>query len=84
MHDAKQRPPSKNEEAAMDNANHYFERQRDNADPTEPTIQLLASAIRMRWSPDEEYRRRVTRCDYTPPDAEPVNVRTLSGPLRAK
>lgn len=68
----------------MDNANHYFERQRDNADPTEPTIQLLASAIRMSWSPDEEYRRRVTRCDYTPPDAEPVIVRTLSGPLRAK
>jgi len=66
----------------MDNANHYFDRQRDDADPTEPTIQLLASAIRMSWSPDEEYRRRVTRCDYTPPDAAPVNVRTLSAPLR--
>jgi len=66
----------------MDNESHYFDRQRDNADPTEPTIQLLASAIRMSWSPDEEYRRRVTRCDYTPPDAAPVNVRTLSAPHR--
>lgn len=49
------------------------------ADPTEPTIALLASAIRMSWSPEEEYRRRVTKCDYTPPDASPVNVRTLCG-----
>jgi hypothetical protein len=67
----------------MDNESHYYDRQREQADPTEPTIQLLASAIRMSWSPDEEYRRRVTRCDYTPPDAAPVNVRTLSAPLRA-
>jgi hypothetical protein len=67
----------------MDNESHYYDRQREQADPTEPTIQLLASAIRMSWSPDEEYRRRVTRCDYTPPDAAPVNVRTLSVPLRA-
>jgi hypothetical protein len=67
----------------MDNERSYREREHDHADPTEPTIQLLASAIRMSWSPDEEYRRRVTRCDYTPPDAAPVNVRTLSVPLRA-
>lgn len=52
------------------------------ADPTEATIMLEASAIRMTWSPQEEYRRRVTRCDYTPPDADPVNVRTLCGKPR--
>lgn len=49
------------------------------ADPTELTIQLEASAIRLTWSPEEECRRRVQRCDYTPPDAEPVNVRSLCG-----
>lgn len=63
----------------MDTRQRYQERERDQADPTEPTIQLLASAIRMSWSPAEERRRRVQRCDYTPPDAEPVNVRTLIG-----
>jgi len=52
------------------------------ADPTEATIQLEASAIRLSWSPAEERRRRVTQCDYTPPDAEPVNVRTLCGAWR--
>jgi hypothetical protein len=66
----------------MDNASHYYDRQAEQADPTEPTIQLLASAIRMSWSRDEEYRRRVTRCDYTPPEAAQVNVRTLSAPHR--
>ena len=54
------------------------------ADPTEPTIQLLAAAIRMSWSPDEEYKRRVTRCDYIPPDAAPVNVRNLYGVPRGR
>lgn len=49
------------------------------ADPTELTIQLEASAIRLTWSPEEEFRRRVTKCDYTPPDADPVNVRSLCG-----
>jgi hypothetical protein len=73
------RRPSNHEEAAMDTRRNYQRRESESADPTEPTIQLLASAIRMSWSPDEEYRRRVTRCDYTPPDAAPVNVRTLSG-----
>lgn len=63
----------------MDTTKRYQDRERLAADPTEPTIQLLASAIRMSWSPEEEYRRRVTRCDYTPPDAAPVNVRTLCG-----
>ena len=63
----------------MDNQQRYQDRERDQADPTEPTIQLLATAIRMSWSPDEEYRRRVTRCDYIPPDADPVNVRMLFG-----
>lgn len=63
----------------MDTKERYQDRERLFADPTEPTIQLLASAIRMSWSPEEEYRRRVTRCDYTPPDAAPVNVRTLCG-----
>ena len=66
----------------MDNQQRYQDRESDQADPTEPTIQLLATAIQMSWSPDEEYRRRVTRCDYTPPDAEPVNVRTLCGKPR--
>jgi len=73
----------------MDTARRYAKKARNlgkfcegSADPTEPTIQLLASAIRMAWSPDEEYRRRVTKCDYTPPDAEPVNVRTLCGKPR--
>jgi hypothetical protein len=66
----------------MDNQQRYQDRESDQADPTEPTIQLLATAIQMSWSPDEEYRRRVQRCDYTPPDAEPVNVRTLCGKPR--
>ena len=64
----------------MDTSKRYQDRGQDQADPTEPTISLLASAIRMSWSPSEEYRRRVQRCDYTPPDAPPVNVRTLSAP----
>ena len=68
----------------MDSEQHYFDRQRDQADPTEPTIQLLATAIRMSWSPDEEYKRRVTRCDYIPPDAHPVNVRNLYGVPRGR
>lgn len=68
----------------MDSEQHYFDRQRDQADPTEPTIQLLAAAIRMSWSPDEEYKRRVTRCDYIPPDAAPVNVRNLYGVPRGR
>jgi hypothetical protein len=62
-------------EAAMQKT-HDFE---NTADPTEHTIQLEASAIRLSWSRAEEYRRRVTKCDYTPPDAAPVNVRTLCG-----
>jgi hypothetical protein len=66
----------------MDTKQRYQDRESDQADPTEPTIQLLATAIQMSWSPDEEYRRRVQRCDYTPPDAEPVNVRTLCGKPR--
>lgn len=66
----------------MDNQQRYQDRERDQADPTEPTIQLLATAIRMSWSPDEEYRRRVTRCDYIPPDADLVNVRMLFGKPR--
>ena len=66
----------------MDNQQRYQDRESDQADPTEPTIQLLKTAIQMSWSPDEEYRRRVQRCDYTPPDAEPVNVRTLCGKPR--
>ena len=68
----------------MDSEQHYFDRQSDQADPTEPTIQLLAAAIRMSWSPDEEYKRRVTRCDYIPPDAAPVNVRNLYGVPRGR
>ena len=68
----------------MDSEQHYFDRQSDQADPTEPTIQLLATAIRMSWSPDEEYRRRVQRCDYIPPDAAPVNVRNLYGVPRGR
>ena len=66
----------------MDTQQRYQDRERDQADPTEPTIQLLATAIQMSWSPDEEYRRRVTRCDYIPPDADPVNVRMLFGKPR--
>jgi hypothetical protein len=66
----------------MDTQHRYQDRESDQADPTEPTIQLLATAIQMSWSPDEEYRRRVQRCDYTPPDADPVNVRTLCGKPR--
>jgi len=63
---------------------HYFDRESDQADPTEPTIQLLAAAIRMSWSPDEEYKRRVTRCEYQPPDADPVSVRMLFGKPRGR
>jgi len=68
----------------MDSKNDYFDRQKDQADPTEPTIQLLTTAIQMSWSPDEEYKRRVTRCDYIPPDAAPVNVRNLYGVPRGR
>lgn len=66
----------------MDTIARYHERERDQADPTEATIMLLASAIRMSWSAHEERQRRVQKCDYTPPDAEPVNVRTLCGKPR--
>jgi hypothetical protein len=66
----------------MDNQQRYQDRESDLADPTEPTIQLLTTAIQMSWSPAEEYRRRVQQCDYTPPDADPVNVRTLCGKPR--
>jgi hypothetical protein len=66
----------------MDNQQRYQDRECDLADPTEPTIQLLTTAIQMSWSPAEEYRRRVQQCDYTPPDAELVNVRTLCGKPR--
>jgi len=66
----------------MDNQQRYQDRESDQADPTEPTIQLLAAAIRMSWSPDEQYKRRVTRCEYTPPDADPVSVRMLFGKPR--
>jgi hypothetical protein len=66
----------------MDNQQRYQDRESDQADPTEPTIQLLAAAIRMSWSPDEEYKRRVTRCEYQPPDADPVSVRMLFGKPR--
>jgi hypothetical protein len=68
----------------MDTTQRYQDRERDQADPTEPTIQLLTTAIQMSWSPDEEYRRRVTRCDYIPPDAAPVNVRNLYGVPRGR
>ena len=68
----------------MDTQQRYQDRERDQADPTEPTIQLLATAIQMSWSPDEEYRRRVQRCDYIPPDAAPVNVRNLYGVPRGR
>jgi hypothetical protein len=68
----------------MDNQQRYQDRESDQADPTEPTIQLLAAAIRMSWSADEEYRRRVQRCDYIPPDAAPVNVRNLYGVPRGR
>lgn len=61
----------------MDTKRRYEKRQRLDVDPTEPTIQLLASAIRMSWSPAEEQKRRVQKCDFTPPDSELVNVRTL-------
>lgn len=41
-----------------------------NADPTPETIMLEASAIRMKWTPDEERRRRGCITDgWTPPDA---------------
>jgi hypothetical protein len=68
----------------MDNQQRYQDRERDQADPTEPTIQLLTTAIQMSWSADEEYRRRVQRCDYLPPDAAPVNVRNLYGVPRGR
>jgi hypothetical protein len=68
----------------MDTTQRYQDRERDQADPTEPTIQLLTTAIQMSWSPDEEFRRRVQRCDYLPPDAAPVNVRNLYGVPRGR
>jgi hypothetical protein len=68
----------------MDTTQRYQDRERDQADPTEPTIQLLTTAIQMSWSADEEYRRRVQRCDYLPPDAAPVNVRNLYGVPRGR
>ena len=68
----------------MDTTQRYQDRERDQADPTEPTIQLLTTAIQMSWSADEEYRRRVQRCDYLPPDAAPVNVRNIYGVPRGR
>lgn len=61
----------------MDTRERYDRRQSE-SDPTPELIALYASAIRMSWSPDEEWRRRVQKCGYQPPDAHPVIVQTLS------
>lgn len=54
------------------------------ADPTELTIQLEASAIRLNWSPQERERRHWTQSGCRPLDADPVCVRTLFGEWRTK
>lgn len=42
------------------------------ADPTPETIMLEASAIRMKWTPDEERKRRgCISQGWMPPDASP-------------
>lgn len=47
------------------------QRSTDMIDPTPETIQLLASVERLKWTPEEERRRRGHICDWTPPDASP-------------
>jgi hypothetical protein len=43
------------------------------ADPTPETIQLMASALRMRWSPREERARRgMTRWRWQAPHCPPL------------
>jgi hypothetical protein len=54
------------------------------ADPTELTIQLEASAIRMKWSPQERERRCAFSSGHRPLDADPVCVRTIFGEWRPK
>lgn len=54
------------------------------ADPTEATIQLEASAIRMNWTPAERERRFWKNSGCRPVDADPVCVRTLFGEWQSR